>query len=154
MKKLPLLLFIICMSCGPAPEAPQWNANAEIEAPSSAVSHYQYLGHKALPVLKCIVEKNYQMLDQFEWFMPAKPALIKILKYRIKNTEHNFVVKIKKQSFDQGEIEILFRKVRHKDFRDNTLAQNKNFESAVLQEGVPTEIYTSDEIIHCTFNNS
>lgn len=153
MKKLSLLLFIVCVSCGRAPEAPQWNRQNESSPITSISTRYQDLDNKGLPSLICAAEKDYQTLDQFEWILPTKPEVIKILKYRIKNSEKSFAVKIAKHSIEQSQIEILFRKTKQKDFRDNTLSRSKNFESAVLQSGVPTEIYISDEIIHCTFNN-
>lgn len=60
---------------------------------------------------------------------------------------------MREQLLSEGRVEILYRKTKKKDFRDNTLAQEKNFQSAVLQEGVSTDIYTVDETVYCTFNN-
>ena len=151
MKKLFLLLFIICISCGKAPSVPQWHD--EVESPSVSISPYKDIVNKTQPTLKCVVEKDYEILDQFEWIMPAKPEIIRILKYRIKNAEQTFAIKIRNFSLNESQIEILFRKTRRKDFRDDTLAQTKNFERAVIHEGVSTDIYSSAELVHCLFNN-
>lgn len=155
MGKLSLLFFIVFVSCGKAPDRPRWHhentLNIETESPS--LSPYRDLENKSFPAIKCVAEKDYQVLDQFEWIVPTKPELIKILKYRLKNAEQTFAIKIPEQSLSEGQIEILFRKAHKRDFRDNTLAQMSNYQSEVLYEGVPTEIYSSDETIFCTFNN-
>lgn len=150
MKKLNMLLFIICFGCGKAPSIPQWHN--EVESPSVSLSPYQDINSKSQPTLKCVVERDYETLDQFEWSMPAKPETIKILKYRAKNNEQTFAIKIQKYSVIEGLVEILYRKTKRKDFLDNTLAQPKNFERAVLHEGVSTDIYSSDELVYCLFN--
>ncbi len=151
MKKLNMMLFIICIGCGKAPSTPQWYD--EVESPSVNLSPYQDIDNKSQPTLKCVVERNYETLDQFEWNIPAKPEIIKILKYRIKNTEQTFTFKIREYYANEGLVEILFRKTKRKDFQNNTLAQPKNFKRAVLHEGVPTDVYSSDELVHCLFNN-
>lgn len=129
MRKLILLLFIVCVSCGKAPKTPQWSNEIE----SQSLSPYQDIDKRPLTALKCVAEKDYQIFDQFEWIMPVKLQIIKIL--------------------NEGQIEILFRKAKKKDFSDNTLAATRNFKSAVLYEGIPTEIHSLDEKIYCTFYN-
>lgn len=142
MKKLALLLFTTCISCGKVPKDPPINHEIGSQV------------NKSLPSVNCEVILDNQILDQFVWMTPFRPAAIKLLRYRIKNKEQTFAFKISESSIYDGWVKILYRKTRKEDFRNNTFENIRKFKSAVLNAGISEEIYLSTEIIYCTFNNS
>ncbi len=176
MRMCAYLLLLIVLSCGKAPKEPTFHTDASgnpIVTPEAIVGKSKAeilkLKYNDQISLKCQVEVNSKLVDQFVWDIPHEMSLLKILKYKVNEKEISFLVRISapvefkdRVSYtDENLVEyhmeyspvmsILFQRASKKILQNGSVHDLSKYQEKTLFENVEDIVHqTAFEEVKCT----
>ncbi len=178
MRMYAYLLLLLVLSCGKAPKEPTFHTDASgnpIVTPEAIVGKSKAeilkLKYNDQISLKCQVEVNSQLVDQFVWDIPHEMSLLKILKYKVNEKEISFLVRIgepvefkdRVSHTDENQTEyymeyspvmsILYQRANKKVLQDGSVHDLSKYQEKTFFENVEGVVHqTAFEEVRCTLN--
>lgn len=172
------LLLLLVLSCGKAPKGPTFHTDASgnpIVTPEAIIGKSKAeilkLKYDNQISLKCLVEVDSKLVDQFVWDIPHEMSLLKILKYKVNEKEISFLIRISApvefkdwvSHTDENQIEyymeyspvmsILYQRASKKVLQDGSVHDLDKYQEKTLFENVEGHVHqTASEEVKCTLS--